>query len=146
MKRVIIIIIILVAIFFIYLSFSNQNIQVEVAKVQKPVHSVTIASYQNYCASCHGVNLQGQEGWQNKLDEDRHRLAPPLNGTGHTWHHSPDYLYQIIKYGLQSYDPNYEGKMLGNSNLSDDEVWQLITYIRQEWPTKIQDVYNSRYE
>ena len=47
----------------------------------------------------------------------------------------------MIKYGFQSYDPNYEGKMVGNSSLSDSEVWDLITYIKQEWPTKIQDAY-----
>ncbi len=36
--------------------------------------------------------------------------------------------------------------MVGNSNLSDTEVWDLIAYLKQEWPTQIQDVYNSRYE
>ena len=56
------------------------------------------------------------------------------------------HLFQVIKYGFPSFDPNYEGKMLGNDSLSEDEVWQLITYIRQEWPVQIQDVYNSRYE
>ena len=29
---------------------------------QKPIHPET-----DNCASCHGVNLQGQEGWQNTL-------------------------------------------------------------------------------
>ena len=146
MKAAIITLSILVITFFIYQSNSNNKIDEEVAKAQQSIQPKTIALYQDYCASCHGVKLKGQEGWQNNLDEDGHRLAPPLNGTGHTWHHSPDYLFRVIKYGFQSYDPNYEGKMVGNSSLSDSEVWDLITYIKQEWPTKIQDVYNSRYE
>ena len=50
-----------------------------------------------------GVNLQGQEGYS---DEEMFK-------TGHTWHHSPEYLFQVIKYGFPSFDPNYEGKMLG---------------------------------
>ena len=74
------------------------------------------------------------------------RLAPPLNGSGHTWHHSPDYLFKVIKYGVQKFDPNYKGKMLGNADLTDEEVWQLIDYIKIVWPPKIQEVYISRYE
>lgn len=146
MKAAIITLSILVITFFIYQSNSNNRIDEKVAKAQQSIQPKTIALYQDYCASCHGIKLKGQEGWQNKLDEDGHRLAPPLNGTGHTWHHSPDYLFHVIKYGFQNYDPNYEGKMVGNSSLSDTEVWDLITYIKQEWPSKIQDVYNSRYE
>ena len=56
--------------------------------------------YAENCLSCHGKNLQGQQNWLNTLDEDGHRLAPPLNGSGHTWHHPPEMLSQIIKYGL----------------------------------------------
>ena len=91
------------------------------------------------------LKLQGQNGWKSKLDEDGHRLAPPLNGSGHTWHHSPDYLFKVIKYGVQGFDPNYKGKMLGNESLGDEEVWQLIDYVQKVWPTKIQDVYSKRY-
>jgi cytochrome c len=42
--------------------------------------------YESYCVSCHQVNLIGAENWKG-VDEDGHRKAPPLNGTGHTWHH-----------------------------------------------------------
>ena len=42
--------------------------------------------YESYCVSCHQVNLSGAENWKG-LDDDGHRKAPPLNGTGHTWHH-----------------------------------------------------------
>ena len=118
---------------------SNININNEVSP------KVTVL-YQNNCASCHGLKLQGQNDWKLKLDEDGHRLAPPLNGSGHTWHHSPDYLFKVIKYGVQEFDPNYKGKMLGNADLTDEEVWQLIDYIKIVWPPKIQEVYISRYE
>ena len=84
MRTVVLIIVALIIAFFLYQAFSNQSIEEEVAQAQKPIHPETIAAYQNNCASCHGVNLQGQEGWQNTLDDDGHRLAPPLNGTGHT--------------------------------------------------------------
>ena len=45
--------------------------------------------YAENCAACHMGNLAGHEEWDKSLDEDGHRRAPPLNGTGHTWHHSP---------------------------------------------------------
>ena len=71
------------------------------------------------------------------VDEDGQRL-PPLNGTGHTWHHSPDQLFQIIRYGYKKFDPNYKGKMLGNEDLSEDDVWSILGYIKSIWPEEIQ--------
>ena len=147
MKQLYIFIIFLVSLIVLIYFFSRNT---EVARSSKNINDssspIVIALYQNNCASCHGLKLQGQNGWKSKLDEDGHRLAPPLNGSGHTWHHSPDYLFKIIKYGVQGFDPNYKGKMLGNESLADEEVWQLIDYIKKVWPTKIQDVYNKRYE
>ena len=55
--------------------------------------------YNQYCVSCHQANLAGATNWQG-LDEDGHRKAPPLNGTGHTWHHTDELLHRMIKYGL----------------------------------------------
>ena len=75
--------------------------------------------YAENCAGCHMGNLAGHEEWNKSLDEDGHRRAPPLNGTGHTWHHSPEYLFQVTKYGFKKTIPDYEGKMLGNDTLSD---------------------------
>ena len=43
-------------------------------------------AYEKNCVSCHMINLAGAENWKG-MDEDGHRKAPPLNGTGHTWHH-----------------------------------------------------------
>ena len=101
--------------------------------------------YINNCINCHGVNLQGQKGWENELDADGHRLAPPLNGTGHTWHHPPELLSQIIKYGLNSLDPGYEGKMIGNKNLSDKDIEYILEYIKSYWPDEILNNYENGF-
>ncbi|WP_443646478.1 c-type cytochrome [Candidatus Ponderosibacter sp. Uisw_141_02] len=37
--------------------------------------------YVDQCASCHGVNLEGQEGWRDKM-VDGMRLAPPMIAQG----------------------------------------------------------------
>jgi len=94
-------------------------------------------NYENNCVSCHQVNLIGAENW-NGLDEDGHRKAPPLNGTGHTWHHDDATLHNIIKYGLVKLVKNYEGKMLGfEDNLKDKDIDSILSYIKSFWPDEV---------
>ena len=90
-------------------------------------------AYENNCVSCHMINLAGAENWRG-LDEDGHRKAPPLNGTGHTWHHDDKTLHSIIKYGLANLIDGYEGKMMGfEENLSDKEIDSVLAYIKSYW-------------
>ncbi len=81
--------------------------------------------YNQYCASCHQPNLAGAANWQG-LDEDGHRKAPPLNGTGHTWHHTDELLHRMIKYGFAKLIKNYEGKMMGfgDKTISMNTIWK----------------------
>ena len=93
--------------------------------------------YQNNCISCHQVNLVGVENWK-ELDEDGHRKSPPLNGTGHTWHHDDATLHNIIKYGLVKLVKNYQGKMLGyEDKLNDKDIDSVLAYIKSFWPDDI---------
>ena len=97
--------------------------------------------YENNCVSCHQVNLVGAENWKG-LDEDGHRKAPPLNGTGHTWHHDDASLHNIIKYGLAKIVKSYDGKMLGfGDNLKDQDIDSALAYIKSFWPD---DVYQQQ--
>ena len=90
--------------------------------------------YQNNCISCHQVNLIGVDNWK-ELDEDGHRKSPPLNGTGHTWHHDDATLHNIIKYGLVKLVKNYQGKMLGyEDKLKDKDIDSVLAYIKSFWP------------
>ena len=102
--------------------------------------------YTSNCASCHMGNLAGNPDWKSGVDDDGQRLPPPLNGTGHTWHHSPEQLFQVIRYGFKKFDPNYKGKMLGNDNLSEDDVWSILEYIKSVWPKEIKDKYNKHFK
>ena len=97
--------------------------------------------YESNCVSCHQVNLVGAENWKG-LDEDGHRKAPPLNGTGHTWHHDDASLHNIIKYGLAKIIKNYDGKMLGfEDNLKDEDIDSVLAYIKSFW---LDDVYQQQ--
>ena len=102
--------------------------------------------YTSNCASCHMGNLAGNPDWKSGVDDDGQRLPPPLNGTGHTWHHSPEQLFQVIRYGFKKFDPNYKGKMLGNDDLSEDDVWSILEYIKSVWPKEIKDKYNKHFK
>ena len=48
-------------------------------------------NYQEHCASCHGVNLEGQPNWR-EYKADGSLPAPPHDETGHTWHHDTKML------------------------------------------------------
>jgi mono/diheme cytochrome c family protein len=101
--------------------------------------------YISNCSSCHMDNLAGNPNWKSSLDVDGQRLPPPLNGSGHTWHHSPQQLFDTIRFGYKKIDPEYQGKMLGNENLTDDEIWSILEYIKSIWPEKIKAKYYSNF-
>jgi mono/diheme cytochrome c family protein len=96
------------------------------------------AVYEKHCASCHGVNLEGQADW--KVRRENGRLpAPPHDASGHSWHHTDEVLFQITKKGVaamagggyESDMPAFEGK------LSDDEIRACIAYIKSTWPAAV---------
>ena len=90
-------------------------------------------AYEKNCVSCHMINLAGAENWKG-MDEDGHRKAPPLNGTGHTWHHDDKTLHAIIKYGLAKLVKNYDGKMMGfGDKLSDKDIDIVLAYMKSDW-------------
>ena len=48
------------------------------------------------------------------------------------------------KYGGYYYDEKYEGKMLGfENNLSDDEIYSIISYIYNSWPNEIKSEWSK---
>ena len=92
------------------------------------------ALYEKNCASCHAINLSGAKNWKEGKDDDGQRLPPPLNGTGHTWHHSDKLLHGIIKNGLAYYIKDYKGKMGAFGDVLDDkEIDSVLAYIKSYW-------------
>ncbi len=83
------------------------------------------------------VNLVGAADWKG-VDKDGHRKAPPLNGTGHTWHHSDEILHKIIKLGFAKLINNYEGKMYGfGEKINDEGIDNVLSYIKSYWADDI---------
>ena len=95
--------------------------------------------YEVNCASCHGVNLEGQPDWKRRLDNGR-MPAPPHDDTGHTWHHSDRNLFIITKSGLASIVPGYESDMPAFEEvLPDTEIAAVLAYIKSTWPDRQRD-------
>jgi len=106
--------------------------------------------YIQNCASCHGVNLEGQKGWQDAKVNGM-RLAPPHDKSGHTWHHPDIMLFQITKYGLEAIiGRKYPNNMpVYDGVLSDEEILASLSYIKSTWPEDIKAVHdniNTQYE
>ncbi len=97
------------------------------------------ALYAAECASCHGPNLEGQiPDWRARLPNGR-LPAPPHDASGHTWHHTDDQLFGIVKHGIGAFaPPGYESDMPGfGDHLSDAEIRDILAYIKSTWPDEI---------
>lgn len=89
--------------------------------------------YATHCASCHGADLQGQPEWQTQLPSGR-LPAPPHDASGHTWHHSDDQLFIIVKGGVSAIVPDYESDMPGFEGvLTDDQIRAVLDFIKSTW-------------
>jgi mono/diheme cytochrome c family protein len=91
--------------------------------------------YADSCASCHGAQLEGQPDWRLRKPDGR-LPAPPHDFHGHTWRHSDDELFGMVKEGMAAYaPPGYQTDMKGYAGvLSDAQIWAVIAFIKKSWP------------
>jgi mono/diheme cytochrome c family protein len=124
------------------------NIVEETAVPPRPILSPAQISlgetvYAQQCASCHGVNLEGQPEWKSQ-NEDGSFRAPPHDESGHTWHHGdPTLLEAIYAGGARLADMNVGGTSdmpIYGDILSDAEIMAVLTYIKSTWPDDIQAI------
>ena len=89
--------------------------------------------YKENCQTCHGKKAVGQvANWRESLANGKYP-APPLNGTGHAWHHSESILLRTINTG---------GIAMGGTMppfqevLSEKDKQSVLSYIKSLWPEK----------
>lgn len=95
--------------------------------------------YRQHCARCHGTRGEGHPQWRTR-NANGHFPPPPLDGSGHAWHHSIPVLRQMILDGSppgQGDMPAWRGK------LTDAEVEAVIAWFQSLWPD---EVYGAWYE
>ena len=103
------------------------------------------AVYTEHCASCHGVDLEGQPDWRARKPDGR-LPAPPHDPSGHTWHHPDQVLITITKSGPAAIaGDDYESDMPGYDGvLSDTEIIAVLSYIKSRWPGDIRRAHSRR--
>ena len=100
--------------------------------------------YLEQCASCHGVNLEGQVGWQDTM-VDGMRLAPPHDRSGHTWHHPDEMLFNLTKYGFKTMiNDDYKVSMpVYDGILSDEEIIASLSCIKFTWSEEVIEIHDK---
>lgn len=98
------------------------------------------------CARCHGEKLQGQPGWED-TNADGTWKAPPLDGSGHTWHHSDSYIRDRILTGTNG--PFASMRRLSDmpafgDTLSTQETLVLIEFIKSQWTPDVREMQSQR--
>lgn len=95
--------------------------------------------YEKHCESCHGKNAVGAPRWRIQGPDGRWP-APPLDGSGHAWHHPTFVLIDVIRNG----SPGGMGNMPPyRDQLSEPDIVAVIEYFKSLWPD---DVFTAWYQ
>jgi len=90
--------------------------------------------YQQFCASCHGPDGEGQPDWEHP-NAAGELPAPPHDATGHTWKHADAMLYRMVAEGWR--DPWNETRRLTmpafGAIMTPEEIRAVITYLKTLW-------------
>ena len=98
--------------------------------------------FNNNCATCHGNAGQGAVNWQKKGTDGKPQ-APPLNGTGHAWHHPYVQLKRTINQGTK----NIGGSMPAwDEKLSEHDIDDVIAWFMSKWPDELYIAWYKRNE
>ncbi len=98
--------------------------------------------FKQNCASCHGQQAEGEKNWR-KLNEDDQYPAPPLNGTGHAWHHSNEVNAITIRNGTKHLGGNMPA---WKDKLSDSDIMDVIAWFQSKWPDEVYQVWSEKFE
>ena len=89
--------------------------------------------FQANCATCHGAQAEGDPQWRQRDERGRFR-APPLDGSGHAWHHPYAQLHSVIKYGRPS---NVSDMPAWGDRLSDHDITAVIAWFQFMWSDEV---------
>lgn len=89
--------------------------------------------FMQHCAGCHGRQAEGAAGWQQR-DAAGRFPPPPLNGSGHAWHHPSKVLMDVIKNGTQRIGGNMPP---WRDKLTDEQIRDILAWLQAKWPDEI---------
>ena len=141
---IILIIIIAIGLFNFVVNDNSAQASVSLKPKDKLLIKLGKKIYTQNCASCHGVNLEGEKNWMSRLPNGM-MPAPPHDEKGHTWHHNDNYLFMITKYGVEEIlGEKYPNNMPAYKDiLTDDEIISALSYIKSTWPLKTKKIHDQ---
>ncbi|HEY0635462.1 MAG TPA: cytochrome c [Gammaproteobacteria bacterium] len=104
-------------------------------KMARPSNAAQVARgqvlFMQHCARCHGERAQGDTQWRRR-NPDGTFPPPPLDGSGHAWHHSHSWLKEMIRNGApQGNMPAWGG------SLDEQQIEDLIAWFQSLWPDEV---------
>lgn len=94
------------------------------------------ALFMQNCARCHGERAQGDPQWRQR-NPDGTFPPPPLDGSGHAWHHPYGWLKAMIHEGSAP-----RGNMPAwGGTLNDEQIEDLIAWFQSLWPDEVYDAW-----
>lgn len=105
-----------------------------------PVHSfdkVRMARgaelFRQHCAVCHGADAGGAANWRVR-NPDGTFPPPPLNGSGHAWHHPWADLKNTIRHGTTALGGNMPA---WQAVLTEQQVEEVILWFQSLWSDEV---------
>jgi mono/diheme cytochrome c family protein len=95
--------------------------------------------YSQHCARCHGAQAEGHPQWRQPGPDGLYP-APPLDGSGHAWHHPALVLREVIQNGSV---PGQGNMPAWKDTLSEPDINAIIAWFQSLWSD---DVYAAWYE
>ncbi len=86
--------------------------------------------FEENCQACHGEKGRGEKpGDIHARDENGLPVAPPLDDSGHAWHHADAQLAQTIREG----SPRNERMIAWKDLLNGEAVRNVVAYVKSLW-------------
>lgn len=94
------------------------------------------ALFHRYCAPCHGARAAGENpaNPNGGAKPGGGFFAPALDGSAHSWHHPPEYLFNTIRGGSQVKGSRMAGWA---GRMGDYEILAVIAFFQSLWPERI---------
>lgn len=91
------------------------------------------ALYATHCAACHGGRGEGQPDWERR-DAMGFYPAPPLDPSGHAWHHPLAQMLQTLETG----GGPFGGTMPSFSDVLDEPSRRdVLAWVQSLWPDDV---------
>lgn len=93
-----------------------------------------------HCAECHGSDASGAPNWRQRGPDGKHP-PPPLNGTGHAWHHPLSALRLIVRTGGAPFGgamPPFVDKV------DRQEIDAVLAWVQSHWSDEIYALWKER--